>query len=296
MSDTLRIAVYGRKFGDENVPVVSAFLNRLVDRKARLVIYSPFYNYLKARIAIPAGTEQFQENELHDSGATLVMSIGGDGSILETAAMAAPIGMPILGVNAGRMGFLASMAASELIHRTEDIIRKNYRIDERQMLKVESANPLFGNVNFALNELTIHRKDTTSMIAVHTYLNDEFLNTYWADGLIVSTPTGSTAYSMSCGGPIILPGSHNFVITPVAPHNLASRPFVIPDNSVLRLKVEGRSKFFLLSMDSRIETIDASIELKVSKNEFPARFVQLPGQTFIRTMSKKLNWGLDHRN
>jgi NAD+ kinase len=296
MSEINKIAVYGRKYGEENTPVVSAFLNRLAERKVQLIIYTPFYNYLKARMVLPEGTGMFTDNDLHETGAQLVLSIGGDGTILETTALASPIGMPILGVNAGRLGFLASISAGELLSRIDDITKGNYRIDVRVMLKVESSSSLFGNVNFALNELTIHRKDTTSMIAVHTYLNDEFLNTYWADGLIVSTPTGSTAYSMSCGGPIIMPGSHNFVITPVAPHNLASRPFVIPDNSVLRLKVEGRSKYFLLSMDSRVETIDSSIELKVSKNEFSARIIQLPGQTFIRTMSKKLNWGLDQRN
>ncbi|MCB0483536.1 MAG: NAD kinase [Flavobacteriales bacterium] len=296
MSDIKRIAVYGRKFADEDLPVVSAFLNRLAERNAALIIYAPFHNYLKARMVLPANASVFAEHQLVDTGAGLVISLGGDGTIVETAAMAAPIAMPILGVNTGRLGFLASMSVSELLHRTEDILKGNYSIEERTMLKVETGSQLFGSNNFALNELTVHRKDTTSMIAVHTYLNDEFLNTYWADGLILSTPTGSTAYSMSCGGPIILPGSHNFVITPVAPHNLSSRPFVIPDNSVLRLKVEGRSKYFLLSLDSRIETIDASTELIVRKNEFPTRFAQLPGQTFIRTMSKKLNWGLDQRN
>jgi len=201
-----------------------------------------------------------------------------------------------VGINTGRLGFLATISKEKVTHAVEALYQNEYSYDLRTLVRVHSDQDVFDGCNFGLNDFTILKKDTSSMITVHTYIDGEYLNSYWADGLIVSTPTGSTGYSLSCGGPVVLPQSHNFIITPVSPHNLTVRPMVVSDNSVISFEIEGRSNNFLVSLDSRSYTVDASIQMAVSKEQFMAKLVKLDGYNFLDTLRQKLNWGYDARN
>ena len=205
-------------------------------------------------------------------------------------------GIPVLGVNTGRLGFLANTSRDEIQMALHDLRDNKYRLQTRSLLTMVTEDNLFGEDNFALNELTVHKKDTSSMITIHTYIGDLFLNAYWADGLIVATPTGSTAYSLSCGGPIMVPGAQDYVITPIAPHNLNVRPVVVPDDRVIRLKIQGRGRDYLCSLDSRSVTIDSAIELTIKRAEFSLNVIQTEGQNFLSTIRNKMMWGLDRRN
>ena len=226
----------------------------------------------------------------------VMLSIGGDGTLLEAVTHVAKAQIPILGINTGRLGFLATTTKSQVIEAIGCLFNHNYEIDGRMLLKVESDEDLFEGFNFGLNEFTVLKQDTSSMINVHAYLNDEFLNSYWADGLIISTPTGSTGYSLSCGGPVVFPHSKNLIITPVSPHNLNVRPLVVSEQSVVTLEVEGRSNYFLVSLDSRSRTMNTKTTLKVRKENFEARLIKFEGYSFVNTLRQKLNWGLDARN
>lgn len=224
------------------------------------------------------------------------VSIGGDGTLLDTVCYIGPYETPVLGINTGRMGFLATLAKEDIEWAAKDLINSNYSLEDRSLVRLESSLPLFEGLNFGLNEFTIHKRDTSSMITVHTYINNEYLNSYWADGLIVSTPTGSTGYSLSCGGPLISPIARNFVITPVSPHNLNVRPMVVSDDSEISFKIEGRSEKFLVSLDSRSTAIDATVDLKIKKERFVAKLVKFQNYSFFDTLRQKLNWGYDMRN
>jgi len=226
----------------------------------------------------------------------VVISIGGDGTLLDTISLIGPFQTPVLGINTGRMGFLATIAKEEIEAAVKDLMEGRYSLEDRSLVKLESSIPLFDGLNFGLNEFTIHKRDTSSMITVHTYIDGDYLNSYWADGLIVSTPTGSTGYSLSCGGPLISPIAKNFVITPVSPHNLNVRPIVVSDDSEISFKIEGRSEKFLVSLDSRSAPIDASVELKIKKETFVAKLVKFHNYSFFDTLRQKLNWGYDMRN
>jgi NAD+ kinase len=206
------------------------------------------------------------------------------------------VDIPVLGINTGRLGFLARVSSDKIKESIDNWLAGNFKIENRSLLEVHTENELFGKKNFALNEVTIHKNDNASMIIIHTYVNGEFLNSYWADGLIVSTPTGSTAYSLSVGGPIVAPGSNNIIISPVAPHNLNVRPIVISDDSEITLKIEGRTDKSLISMDSRVQRIDSAIEITIKKAPYLVNLIQFPTQTFFKTLRHKLNWGLDKRN
>ena len=216
--------------------------------------------------------------------------------MLDTISLVRDSGIPIVGINTGRLGFLAGISKDAIGSCLDSLIQGRYDLDQRSLIRLETNRSLFGEVNYALNEITIHKKDSSSMIIIHTYLNGEYLNSYWADGLIIATPTGSTGYSLSCGGPIIVPQSENFVITPIAPHNLNVRPIVVSDKYVISLEVEGRSQYFLASLDSRSVTIDSSIQLAARKEDFMAKIVRLHDQNFLVTLRDKLMWGLDARN
>mgnify|MGYP001395718842 FL=1 len=205
-------------------------------------------------------------------------------------------GIPILGINTGRLGFISSISADQIDEAITDVLKGNYKINERTVLELSTGNNLFKDKNFALNEVAISKKDTSSMIRIDAYVDDEFLNTYWADGLVVSTPTGSTGYSLSCGGPIIMPGTNNIIITPNAPHNLNVRPIVIDGNSVVKLKVEDREQLALVSLDSRSRAFDAETELIIKKASFKTKLVQPQNNSFISTIRHKLMWGLDKRS
>lgn len=226
----------------------------------------------------------------------MFFSLGGDGTLLESVTHVGKTGIPIFGINTGRLGFLATIGREEIDEAMDMIFRKEYDIDERVLLSLHSDRDLFGGFRYALNDFTLVRKDSSSMITVHTFIDGEFLNSYWADGIIVATPTGSTGYSLSCGGPLVFPGSECFVITPVSPHNLTVRPIVVPDASEITFRVEGRSKKFIVTLDSRMETVDETVKLMVKKANIRVNLVQLRGQHYFKTLRQKLNWGLDARN
>jgi NAD+ kinase len=230
------------------------------------------------------------------NNADILFSIGGDGTLLDTISYVRDSGIPVLGVNLGRLGFLSSISREDILPAVDNVMAGNYTLEQRTLLSLTSPHGLFGELNYALNELSITKTDTHALAVVSVHVNDKFLNTYWADGLIVATPTGSTAYSLSCYGPIITPGSENFVITPIASHNLTVRPIVIPDNQEIRLKVSGRNQLYQVGLDSRYETINNSVELIIRRADFKVNLVQLPNKDFYTTIREKLLWGKDQRN
>lgn len=292
----MKVAIYGRSFDDSFIPNIQELFNTLLSFDWSISIYQPFRSYLTPRIAVPAVTAVFNKNEDISKDVDLLISIGGDGTFLETINIVRDSGIPILGINTGRLGFLASTYKDEIVEVLKDIRDGKYRLQTRSLLKLITQADLFGNDNFALNELTVHKKDSSSMITIHTYIGDLYLNSYWADGLIIATPTGSTAYSLSCGGPIIVPGAKDYVITPIAPHNLNVRPVVVPDDRTIRLKIEGRGREYLCSLDSRSVTIDSAIELTIKKAPFQLNVIQTENQNFLNTIRNKMMWGLDRRN
>jgi len=225
-----------------------------------------------------------------------MISMGGDGTLLDTVTLIRDKNIPVLGINFGRLGFLASLGKEDLSSAVKALVDRTFVAEKRTLIHLESEVPLFGETPYALNEFAIHKRDTSPMIKIHTYLNGEFLNTYWADGLIVSTPTGSTGYSLSCNGPVVFPESGSFVITPVAPHNLNVRPIVVPDNNIISFEVEGRTEQFICALDSRREIVDRNIQIAVKKENFTISLVRLNENNFLQTLRKKLAWGFDTRN
>ena len=292
----MRIGIYGRSFDDSFIPNIQVLFNTLKFFGWEVAVYEPFMAFLQPRISMSIEPIIFNKYNDVKGNVDIMLSVGGDGTFLETATIIRDSGIPILGINTGRLGFLASTSKDNIKAALQDIKDNKYRLQTRSLLKLVTEEDLFGEDNFALNELTVHKKETSSMITIHTYIGDLYLNSYWADGLIVSTPTGSTAYSLSCGGPIIVPGALDYVITPIAPHNLNVRPVVVPDSREIRLKIEGRGRDFLCSLDSRSVTIDSAIELTVRKAEFEINVIQTEGQNFLNTIRNKMMWGLDRRN
>ncbi len=292
----MKVGIYGKKFDKLNENAVVELISRLEQASIEIAIYEPFYDLIKPKIKLSKEVSLFSASRHIVNKIDFLFSLGGDGTLLETLALVKGSGIPILGINTGRLGFLSSVSESEIAYAIDSLCTDNYSLDSRTLVKLTTSNNLFGDLNFALNEFTLLKKDTSSMITIHSYLNGLFLNSYWADGLIVSTPTGSTAYSLSCGGPIVVPDSENFVVTPIAPHNLNVRPIIISDKDILTLKVEGRHKNFLVSLDSHSENIDSSIEMTVQRAPFKVNLVRLQNQHFHDTLRKKLMWGIDRRN
>jgi NAD+ kinase len=291
----MKVAVHGKVFPPNTIPAIEHVLNQLRQRNFEFFLSNSFYDQVsengidlsKAQIYHPGSSF-----ELFD----FVISIGGDGTLLETVTHVGLAETPILGVNTGRLGFLAT-TNEEMIMEAFDHIQKNeFEIDARMLLKVETSEPIFQDLNFGLNEFTVLKQDTSSMITVHTYIDGEFLNSYWADGLIISTPTGSTGYSLSCGGPVVMPHSNNLILTPVSPHNLNVRPLIVSDTCTITLEVESRSNYFMVSLDSRSNIIKTGLQMKLGKEQFAARLIKFEGYSFVNTLRKKLNWGLDVRN
>jgi len=292
----MKAAIYGRTFNDNYLPFIQKFFNRLKEFEVEMFVHESFLEYLKGKDVINSDTIPFTSHKEIQSKVDFLFSIGGDGTFLDATRFVMDSDIPMIGINTGRLGFLSNISIDEIDEAIDEIKNGRFTLDNRTLLKIETPDHVFGEKNFALNEMTVHKQDTSSMIIIRAYINGEFLNSYWADGLIIATPTGSTAYSLSCGGPIILPGSGNFVITPVAPHNLNVRPIVVPDNSVITLKMEGRGDHFLVSLDSRSETIDSAVELTISRNSFNINLLQLQSYNYSSTIRNKLNWGLDSRN
>ncbi len=291
-----KIAIYGRSFDNSFSIFVQELFDIITSYNWGITVYEPYFSYLKPRLNINANLETFKKHSDIEKDVDLLISIGGDGTFLETIHVVKDSRIPILGVNAGRLGFLASTQKEDIKRVLEQIKDGRYRLQKRSVIKLNNDLDLFNGENYALNELTVHKKDSSSMITIHTYIDDLFLNSYWADGLIISTPTGSTAYNLSCGGPILVPGSKDFVITPIAPHNLNVRPVVVPDSRTITLKIEGRSKEFLCSMDSRSVPIDSSMELVITRANFYINIVQTEDQNFLNTIRRKMHWGADERN
>jgi NAD+ kinase len=263
-----------------------------------LVIEKKFLDILYKEEILRKEYKTFATHQELDSSFDILLSIGGDGTILRAATFVRNSGIPIIGINAGRLGFLATVPQDNITEFLQLILEKRYTISPRTLISVESSikNQDFDRINFALNEITVSRKDTTSMITIETALNDEYLNSYWADGLIISTPTGSTGYSLSCGGPVLTPDVKSLVITPIAPHNLNARPLVITDDTVIKLKVSGRENQYLVSLDSRIATVENDTILTIKKANFGINMVEIKHETFLKTLRKKLLWGEDKRN
>lgn len=291
----MKIAILGKPFGELQAPVLQAVLNDLLRRQADLSIEHGFYEYLSQHLELPEGLRRFSRTDSL-AGNRFVLSIGGDGTLLDTVTYVGALQIPILGINTGRLGFLATISPENILQAIDALYKGHFVLEERSLIRVDTDPDTFGNINFGLNEFSILKRDTSSMIVVHTYIDGEYLNSYWADGLIVATPTGSTGYSLSCGGPVMLPQTNNFVIAPVCPHNLNVRPLIVPDRSVISFEIEGRSNNFLLSLDSRSRTVEAGIQIAVRRENFNAQLVKLNQVNFLSTLRSKLNWGLDRRN
>ncbi len=291
----MKVAVYGRLLKARDVGHVQQLFDLLPKHNFEVVVEENYYSHLVNRIETH-GAGTFTGETGLNGDVDYLICMGGDGTLLDTIALVRSSRIPVLGINIGRLGFLATIGVDQMEQAVQALVNKTYSLDERTLIHLDSNRTLFPGANFALNEFTIHKKDTSSMITIHTYINGEILNSYWADGLIVSTPTGSTGYSLSCGGPIIFPTSENFVITPVAPHNLNVRPIIVSQNSVISFEVEGRAENFQCTLDSRYETIDSSTQLAVRKEDFSVRLIRLDEVNFMNTLREKLAWGKDKRN
>jgi NAD+ kinase len=291
----MRIAIYSRGIENNHNEDFILLLNALEKYGVEPVFYQDFFNQFYSTVKIKKYST-FNSSADLDETIECIISLGGDGTLLDTVTLVKDTGTPVIGINYGRLGFLANIGKEEIEAAVAAIVNHTYVIDNRTLMHLSANVPLFGDVPYALNEFSIHKKDTSPMIKIHTYLNGEFLNTYWADGLIVATPTGSTGYSLSCNGPVVFPDSGCFVITPVSPHNLNIRPIVVPDNTIVSFEVEGRTDGFICTLDSRREIVTKEIQLAVKKETFGLNLIRLGENNFLQTLRNKLSWGLDVRN
>ncbi len=291
----MKVAIYSRNLLPEHVEFVNELIQKLQHEKIQITVFQPIFRVLSKQIITNIEVETFERGD-NLVNVDYMFSIGGDGTMLESISFINNRNIPILGINTGRLGFLTSVSNQDIDEAIASILSNNFSLDKRSLLDVEMSENPFGTLNFALNEVTIQKKDSSSMITIHAYLDGEFLNSYWADGLIISTPTGSTAYSLSCNGPIVLPKSDNIIITPIAPHNLNVRPLVIPSNIEIKLKIESRSANYLVALDYKSATIPASTEIIIKKSKNQIELVRLNHHDFFSTLRNKLMWGLDKRN
>ncbi len=292
----MNVLVFGKYLDKTNLPFVEKVLDFLKKESTYKI------NDVFAKEIIKQGLQVSEEliistpDELKAFNPDVCISMGGDGTILTAATMIQELSTPILGINLGRLGFLASTERTAIDAAMQQLFKKEYSIEQRSMISLESSIPIFKEACFALNDFTLHKRDTSSMVTIHAYLGDEFLNSYWADGIIISTPTGSTGYNLSCGGPIVYPNSQNFVITPVAPHNLNVRPLIVSDSTTIRLEIEGRTENFMCTLDSRYETVTTDHKLSLTKCQFNTQLIRLDKNSFLDTIRNKLAWGRDSRN
>jgi len=292
----MRIALFGKTVAENTLPYIRELFSKFSLDYDKIFIYRPFFENL-------AGKGEFRHDpHLYTSKSEIrgkvdfLISIGGDGTMLDAVALVGDSGIPMAGINLGHLGFLSSISKEEIGSAIDAIQEKKYVLERRTLLMLETPGDLFGEFNFAMNDLTVNKSDAMSMLTIKTWINGEFLNAYWADGLIVSTPTGSTAYSLSCTGPIITPDSETMVITPIASHNLTVRPIVLRDDSIIRIRVEGKGDDYLVSLDSRMVRVNNRVELIIRKAGFTINLLRLNEKNFFSTMREKLNWGLDIRN
>lgn len=294
----MKVAIYGQYYQDSTEPIITEILEFFSKNEIEMVFESHYLDILVEKNIVKRKYKTFSSYSDIDFSYYMLVSIGGDGTILRAATYIRDSGVPILGINAGRLGFLATVQQENITEFLQIVIDKKHSLSKRTLLSL-TCNPInesLQDINFALNEVSVSRKDTTSMITIDTYLNGEYLNSYWADGLIISTPTGSTGYNLSCGGPILTPDADSLVITPISPHNLNARPLVIPDETEIRLKVSGREENYLVSLDSRITSVGNESILTIKKTPFKINMIEIPEETFLKTLRSKLLWGEDKRN
>lgn len=293
----MKVAIYGQTYQDNAIDYVFELIEELNKVNSKIAIEKNFCQLL-GKYRNSESYLTFTDTEGLDSSFDMFVSFGGDGTILRATTFVKDTGIPIVGVNTGRLGFLSTFKKEDVRKVVQEFVQGAYAVVERSLVEVSKSSgiPEFSEMNFALNEVTVSRKDTTSMITVETYLNDEYLTSYWADGLIISTPTGSTGYSLSCGGPVIVPTAKSLVLTPIAPHNLNARPLVISDNTEIRLKVSGREENHLVSLDSRIASVANGTELIIRKASFTVKMIEYTSESFLKTLRNKLLWGEDKRN
>jgi NAD+ kinase len=290
-----RIGIHGKDFQNKSSRFLEKVLDHLKKKQVEIWVSSKFLKQFKSSRIQDYQLRAFDQGD-HLHQLDCFLSLGGDGTLLESVTYIGKAETPILGINTGRLGFLATISREDVEKSLDELLNNNFTIDSRSLLRLVSTPKLFGNLNFALNDFTIMKKDTSSMITVHVHVDGELLNSYWSDGIIVSTPTGSTGYSLSCGGPLVHPKSESFVITAVSPHNLGTRPIVLANDAELSFHIEGRSKKYLISLDSRFETVDESVKLKIKKEKFRVKLIRLSSQNYFNTLRQKLNWGVDIRN
>ena len=292
----MTVAIYGRKVTKPLCEQYIHVINSFEKLGSTVILEEELQQQLIQKAGFGEGYSSYNSHQDFVSGVDLMISMGGDGTFIKAVNYIRSSEVPILGINTGRLGFLANISIAQIENTLDRIYRKEYEYQKRSLLRVHTDEDIFGDENFALNELTLHKKDTSSMITVHASLDNKYLNSYWADGLIVSTPTGSTAYNLSCGGPIITPGCQVHILTPIAPHNLNARPLVIPDSTEIRLQVSGREANYMVSLDSRIASLNRNDTLIIRKNPFTIRMVEIPEESFLTTLRSKLLWGEDKRN
>jgi NAD+ kinase len=292
----MKIAIYSRGIENNQNDDMDLLLEELNEHKVEPVFFQDFFNQFYSAVKIKGKYTTFNSAADLDDDIDCMISLGGDGTLLDTVTLVQDKGIPVLGINYGRLGFLANIGKEEIRSAIKALVEGTYVTENRTLIHLDANIPIFNGVPYALNEFTLQKKDSSSMIKIHTYLNGEFLNTYWADGLIVATPTGSTGYSLSCNGPIVFPESGSLVITPVAPHNLNVRPIVIPDNNIISFEVEGRTDSFICTLDSRRVVVPKEAQLAVKKETFGINLIRLNENNFLQTLRNKLSWGLDKRN
>ncbi|HMW67375.1 MAG TPA: NAD kinase [Chitinophagaceae bacterium] len=292
----MKAAIYSRVMVDEQRNDIQSFFDELGHQQIIPVIHQHFFEEIKNIINLPADATTFTGADDLTDEVEFIISLGGDGTLLDTITLVRDKDIAIMGINFGRMGFLASIGRDELRVAVKAMVQRTYVVDKRSLIHLESSLPLFGHVPYALNDFSVHKRDVASMIKIHTYLNGEFLNTYWADGLIVATPTGSTGYSLSCNGPVVFPDSDSFVITPVAPHNLNVRPIVVPDSTIISFEIESRADQIICALDSRRQLVSKDVQLAIRREKFDVNLVRLSENNFLQTLRNKLTWGLDKRN
>jgi len=292
----MKIAIYSRTSSNVDADNLQKLLDHLHTYEIVPMIYEPFYKLAVEALKGFKDCQTFSKAEDLERDVEFMISMGGDGTLLESLCYVRERDIPIVGINFGRLGFLSIIGKDNMDGLVKSLIHRTYQVERRNLIHVDSNLPLFGDIPYGLNDFGIHKKDSSAMIKIPTYINGTFLNTYWADGLIVSTPTGSTAYSMSCGGPIVLPETSNFIITPVAPHNLNVRPIVVSDDSEISFEIGGRGDQFLCSLDTRMETIDRTVKLSVREEHFTVGLIRYDESDFLKTLRDKLLWGADKRN
>jgi len=291
----MKFALYGKSLNSSFVRTLQSLLNYLAQKKIEILIFEPFYKFLKNsyKFDFPALNTFSAYTDLTEN-IKVIISIGGDGTFLETVSIIRDKAIPVLGLNTGRLGFLATISENDIQKAIDFIIKGKFTIEERTLLKLDE-NEFYNGYNYALNDITV-QKSGSGLISIHAYLDGEFLNSYWADGLIIATPTGSTAYSLSVGGPVVLPQSGNFIVSPIAPHTLTVRPIVVPDHMNIKLKVDSRDADYIISLDHQSKILNKPFDIYISKADYKIKLLKLTDTSYYETLRNKLMWGMDKRN